>query len=126
MLNQKQINDIVDSGRIIYCFDIDDTICKMESLSSYIPIEERIVYINKQFDAGNYVYLYTCRKKDGTARLLEKFGLKYHEIIYGKPKAHIYVDDSAVNSLDYWQDPSFYDSRYKKYGNAINKKVRNG
>jgi hypothetical protein len=124
MLSQKQINEIVDSGHIIYCFDIDDTICNMESLKLYTPIKERIDYINKQYHKGHYIYLYTCRKKNGTSKLLDKFGLKYNEIVYGKPKAHIYIDDSAVNSEDYWEEPEFYDRTYKKYGNAINKLVR--
>jgi hypothetical protein len=124
MLTQKQLNQIVDSDLMVYCFDIDDTILRMKSLKLYKPIKERIKYINKKFEEGNYIYLYTCRQKNGTSKLLNKFGLKYHEIIYGKPKAHIYIDDSSINSDAYWLDPEYFDWKYKEYGNKINKMVR--
>jgi len=124
MLTQEEINVICDSGKMIYCFDIDNTICKMESLKRYTPIKPRIEYINKKFNEGNYIYLYTCRAQNGTAKLLKSFGLKYHEIIYGKPKCHIIVDDSVVNSNDYWKNPKAFDLKYKKIGNKINKIVR--
>ena len=48
---------------MIYCFDIDDTICKTngENYEEAEPIIKRIEYINKLYDQGNKIIFYTAR-----------------------------------------------------------------
>ena len=47
----------------IYCFDIDDTICKTKGIdySKSTPYFERIEQINRLYDKGNIIKLYTAR-----------------------------------------------------------------
>ncbi|MCJ7572338.1 MAG: hypothetical protein MUO82_10780 [Candidatus Thermoplasmatota archaeon] len=96
----------------------------MKDLKIYKPIKYRIKFVNKKYDEGNYIYLLTAREKDGTEKLLNSWGLKYNEIVYGKPKAHIYIDDSAENSKRFFKLPYYFSDKFKAYGNKINKKVR--
>lgn len=95
---------------MIYCFDIDETICcvKGENYASATPIIERIEKINQLFESGNIIKLHTARgSKTGidwqevTSNQLEIWGLKYHELHFGKPFADYYIDDKAINEKDF-------------------------
>lgn len=94
----------------IYCFDIDETIChtKGTDYSSAVPIPDRIAKINKLFTEGNTIKLLTARgSKTGldwrelTETQLVKWGVNYHELHMGKPFADFYIDDKAINDLDF-------------------------
>jgi hypothetical protein len=93
-----------------YCFDIDETICSSQDLdySTAIPIEGRIEKINLLFDSGHIIKLFTARgSKSGidfeelTIAQLKIWGLKYHEIKFGKPFADFYIDDKGINAIDF-------------------------
>jgi hypothetical protein len=103
---------------MIYCFDIDNTICTtigniyFESL----PIKDRIALVNRLYDDGHTIKLFTARGstsgmdwRDFTEAQLKKWGVKYHELIVGKPHADIYIDDKAMNIND------FFDAEHKNY-----------
>lgn len=127
MLTNKQINKLIDNGKMIYCFDIDDTILDFETHKPIGKMWDLIAHINKKFFEGNYILIFTSRKKDKeyfTINQLNKYGIRYNEIKFNKPKYHIMVDDSVINSLDYMKNPEFYDMIYKRYGNFINWIVR--
>jgi hypothetical protein len=94
----------------IYCFDIDDTICRTNGLDykSSVPIVERIEKINRLFEEGHTIKLLTARgSKTGidwtevTKSQLEAWGLKYHELQLGKPFADFYIDDKAISDKDF-------------------------
>ena len=127
-MNDKKIDDICKSGKMIYCFDVDGTIAKIKSKTTCEPIYEVIDVVNRKFNEGNYVYLYTARNFDEAYKItrdwLSDNGVQYHKLVMGKPKAHIYVDDSAVNVSDYLRHEDFYDKVFKKKGNVINKILR--
>ncbi len=98
---------------MIYCFDIDDTICKTkgQNYSESLPIYNRIKIINKLYDEGNTIIFFTARGyvtkidwRELTLNQLEEWKVKYHELILGKPHADVYVDDKAVNDLDFFND----------------------
>ena len=36
-------------------------------------------------------------------RAISEWGVKYHELILGKPEAHLFIDDKAINDLSYFQ-----------------------
>ena len=98
-----------------YVFDIDGTICDKNKNDDYdksYPFLERIRKINKLYDEGNQIVFFTARgmgRHNNNARLaiqefysltenqLEKWGVKYHELILGKPSGDIYVDDKGIS-----------------------------
>ena len=94
----------------IYCFDIDDTICKTSGTDyeSAQPIPLRIQKINELYDQGNIIKFLTARgSKTGidwtelTSRQLESWGVKYHELHLSKPYADLYIDDKGVSDRDF-------------------------
>jgi len=92
----------------IFCFDIDNTICKTDG-GDYInskPHDSMIRMINKLYDKGNTIKIFTARGsksgldwKDFTEKQLGSWGLKYHELILGKPHADIYIDDKSITDF---------------------------
>ena len=98
---------------MIYCFDIDGTICDWQAGRDYTlaePFPERIKEINKLYDKGNTIKYFTARGMgncDGnvscaydmwytlTHDQLVDWGCKFDELILGKPHADVYVDDKG-------------------------------
>ena len=93
-----------------FCFDIDNTICstKGNKYKKSRPKQKIIKLINKLYNNGHIIKIYTARymgrtndnivlsKKKAnnfTQKQLEKWGLKYHKIFFGKPSSDIYIDD---------------------------------
>ena len=95
--------------RKTYCFDIDGTICTTDcDYSEAKPFRGVIKHINKLFNEGQTIIFFTSRgSKSGkdwynfTKSQIEKWGVKYHKLILGKPQADIFIDDRAVN-IDDW------------------------
>ena len=97
-------------GGYVYCFDIDETICKTIGMnySEAVPIDERVIKINHLFAEGHVIKLFTARGSETgidwrelTEKQLSNWGLKYTELILGKPAADFYVDDKAINDKDF-------------------------
>jgi len=96
--------------RLVYCFDIDGTICT-NTYGDYHqaqPFAERIAHVNALFDDGHTVKLFTARGtttgidwRDATTTQLAGWGVKYHELILGKPHADVFIDDKAIDSEQY-------------------------
>ncbi len=95
----------------VYCFDIDGTICTNTdgAYEEAQPYSERIEKLNQLYDAGNEIIIFTARgSKTGinwaelTKKQLELWGVKYHELIFGKPYADVFIDDRAVNDKDWF------------------------
>jgi len=93
---------------MIYCFDIDGTICTSVENSQYqdaIPFPKMVNKINRLYDSGETIKVMTARGcvsgkdwTDFTRKQLNDWGLKYHELIMNqKPHAHVFVDDKAIN-----------------------------
>lgn len=92
---------------IIY-IDIDETICSKSKDLNYInaiPWHDRISDVNKLFDEGHTIIFWTARgTKTGidwkglTEKQLNEWGVKYHELIMGKPAYDIFIDDKNYNS----------------------------
>lgn len=93
----------------IFCIDIDGTLCtEGEDYSLSKPIQKVIDKINYLYENDNYIKLYTARgsksKTDWkifTEEQLLKWGVKYNELIMGKPFADHYIDNKAINVLDW-------------------------
>tara|TARA_B100001093_G_scaffold295489_1_gene281794 strand:- start:2930 stop:3229 length:300 start_codon:yes stop_codon:yes gene_type:complete len=95
----------------IYCFDIDETLCTSPNLNyeNSQPYIDRISVVNKLFDEGHTIKLFTARgSKTGidwskiTKNQLKLWGLKYHELHFGKPHADYYIDDKAIDILGWF------------------------
>ena len=109
------------------CFDLDGVICtntfgKYEDAK---PYQKSIKKINELYDAGNYIIIFTARfmqkyKKNlkkinstgynFTKKQLDSWGVKYNELILGKPEYDIFIDDKAYNYSFSW---------YNKINNII-------
>ena len=87
---------------MIYAVDIDGTLCEDQhswwEYSKAVPIPDAIQKINKLYQEGEEIILYTARFPENekvTLEWLEKHQVKYHEIIFGKFRADVYVDNCA-------------------------------
>jgi uncharacterized HAD superfamily protein len=89
------------NSNVIVC-SIDGTICEVTKEVDYEhakPITEMILFINKLFERGVTIYLYTSRnmiKHDITVSWLIRNNVKYHHIFYGKPVGDLYIDNLSV------------------------------
>ena len=95
-----------------YCIDIDGTICSIsvEDYSLAEPYEDRIEEINKLYKSGNKIIFHTARgsltgqdHSELTIKQLKKWGVNYHEIVFGKPAADYYIDDKAIDIFKWFK-----------------------
>lgn len=94
------------------CFDIDNTITAWDNdrdYENFRPDTEMVSMINKLYDEGHEITLYTARGMGsvGPGRIateivplllknLEKIGLKYHNLLTHKPVYDWIIDDKAM------------------------------
>jgi len=109
-----------------YCIDIDGTICSPTVGRDYHkaePWQDRIKVLNKLYDEGNYIIYFTARAMgrfadlphsvasikakevlfELTQKQLNDWGVKYHELIMGKPHADYFIDDKGVKDEDFFK-----------------------
>ena len=101
----------------ILIFDIDNTISKTKGTKYQIakPIKSKIKIINRLFDKGHIIKIFTSRymgKYNGDVNFIKKkyhkrteiqlksWGLKFHDLIFGKPIFDFLIDDKAFNVRD--------------------------
>ena len=97
----------ISTGGKQFVFDIDGVIAKIQKDLDYAqsePNERMVEIINKLYDMGNRIVLFTARGyvtgKDWrtvTEAQMKRWGLKYHELKFGKPNADYYVDDKMLD-----------------------------
>lgn len=99
------------SGKKRFVFDIDGVIAKLVEDNDYSksePNQIMIDVINKLYMMGHNIILLTARGyvtgidwSEITVKQLQQWGVKYHELHFGKPNADYYVDDKmiAMNEL---------------------------
>ncbi len=82
--------------------DLDGTICTEErtfSRSLAKPLPNAIETINKLYEEGNTIIIYSARtwaEFEMTTEWLKKYRLKYHQLMLGKPVGDIWIDDRAI------------------------------
>jgi capsule biosynthesis phosphatase len=115
--------DRVKSYPLRICFDIDNTILTNSSVrgsrDGIEAIPEMVAMIRKLHSEGHTIVLstarsmQTCNSNTGAANKrgaldvltrLEEYNVPYDEIYFGKPWAHVYVDDRAWNQ---YTNPTF-------------------
>lgn len=117
---------------MIYCFDIDGVLCD-DMLGDYensIPNMDIINKVNKLYDEGHVIKIFTGRgSKTGidwrkfTEKQLKSWGVKYHELIFGKPVADVFIDDKAVNIKDFQDSIGFSPVETKRKSSKITDKA---
>lgn len=99
-----------------FCFDLDNTLVTHPTIpndyESVEPIIETINYLKKLKENGHRIIIYTARRMrthcgnvgsviadigQTTIKTLEKFGIPYDELYFGKPYAHFYIDDLMID-----------------------------
>lgn len=98
---------------IIYV-DIDETICTKSEDLNYAnakPIPERIKKINTLFNEGNTIIYWTARGtvtgidwRKVTEKQFNEWGVKYHNLMFGKPAYDLFIDDKNVNSERFFDE----------------------
>lgn len=95
------------SGKNRYVFDIDGVIAHLEKDNNYAsskPNTEVISIINRLYNMGNEIILFTARGyvtgidwREITEKQLKDWELQYHELHFGKPNADYYIDDKMLS-----------------------------
>ena len=90
-----------------FCFDIDGVIATITPVSRYHaahPITETIDIINELYEQGHTIVLFTARGTESgidwkvlTWDQMRVWGVKYHELLFGKPAADYYIDDKLIS-----------------------------
>jgi CMP-N-acetylneuraminic acid synthetase len=88
-----------------FCFDIDGVICTNNiNYENAIEIKSTVDLINKLYENDNKIIILTARGSitnidwlDLTQKQLTEWGVKYHELRFGKPAADYYIDDKFIN-----------------------------
>jgi len=98
---------------IIYV-DIDETICEYTGERNYPdarPIVENIEKINNLYDDGNTIIYWTARGtvtgidwREVTENQFREWGVKYHDLKFGKPAYDLFIDDKNINSETFFQN----------------------
>ena len=96
----------------VYCFDIDGTICTNTDgdYEQAVPFGDIIEKINRLYDSEHKIVFFTSRGSttginwyDFTKRQLKEWGVKYHELIMGKPYADLYIDDRSIGPKEFFK-----------------------
>lgn len=105
-LLDTEFNSINQSKKRL-CFDIDGIISNLTPNNDYVkatPIIDNISLINSLYEKGHKIILYTARGSSSginwekvTKNQLNNWGVKYHELYFGKPHADYYIDDRLIN-----------------------------
>lgn len=87
-----------------YVVDIDNTLLRSDGPPGYenaIPLVQEIEAVNRAFAAGHTIVIHTGRgadKEELTRQQLGRFGVRFHELVTGKPDG-VCVDADALMTL---------------------------
>ena len=93
------------------CFDLDNTLCRTQGMEydAAEPIGWAVERVNRLAAAGHTIIIMTARGsatgidwEPVTRGQLERWGVTFHELRFGKPPADVFVDDRAIHNVA-WQ-----------------------
>lgn len=90
--------------------DLDGTIChEMRQFSRSLaePWPCAVETVNKLYDAGNIIIIYSARtwaEYEMTVDWLKRYGVKYHQLLMGKPIGDVWIDDRAITCDNNWKE----------------------
>jgi CMP-N,N'-diacetyllegionaminic acid synthase len=89
-----------------FVVDIDGVIASLAPQNEYAlaePLTDAIAVVNRLYELGNTIILFTARGSltgrdwaATTREQMERWGVRYHELRFGKPHADYYIDDRLV------------------------------
>ena len=98
---------------IVYV-DLDNTLCTTNGTDyeNSKPIVKRIDYINRYYDEGHTITIYTARGSktkinyyELTKSQVELWGVKFHNLIVGeKPVYDLLIDDKAKSDKEFFKN----------------------
>lgn len=98
---------------IIYV-DVDETICKTPEDRDYsksVPLSKHINKINELYDNGNTIIYWTARGtvtgtdwREVTETQFAEWGVKYHELKFGKPNYDLFIDDKNISTEEFFKE----------------------
>tara|TARA_B100000424_G_C22861576_1_gene459144 strand:- start:355 stop:675 length:321 start_codon:yes stop_codon:yes gene_type:complete len=101
---------------VIY-IDIDQTICRSPLIDGQYdynlskPIVENITKANKLYDDGHEIVYWTARGsgtglnwEELTNKQFKEWGVKFHDLKFGKPVYDLFIDDKNINTEDWSED----------------------
>jgi histidinol phosphatase-like enzyme len=93
---------------LIY-IDVDGVLCN-NTYGLYekaIPMKKNIKKINKLYNKGNQIIIWTARGSTSgidwselTKKQLKEWGVKYHELLDDKPSYDLIIEDRCINIKD--------------------------
>ena len=95
---------------MIYCFDIDGTLCSNTNgdYEQAVPQRDVIDRLNELYDSGHRIILFTARGSTTgrdwrklTEAQMESWSVSFHELVMGKPEADVYIDDKGIDVLSW-------------------------
>lgn len=97
---------------MIYCFDLDETLCTKAINGDYAtakPIPDAILQVNRLWMMGNKILIFTGRGSSSgkdwtelTQRQLKEWKINHDELIMNrKPTYDVVIDDKAINAVDW-------------------------
>ena len=105
---------MITNNNLVFYIDIDNTICSYSEDLDYskaTPRPERIQKINSLYDQGNTIVYWTARGTGSgmdwrgvTEKQFADWGVKYHELKFGKPIYDLFVDDKNINAERFFDD----------------------
>ncbi len=128
----QRYDDVTEKRDDIYCIDIDGTLTEPHDGSPWdaVPRYDRIEKVNNLYDNGATIYLMTARGfihstarypeditaaqreadyhcRSRTESQMKKWGVKYHKLFFGKPRANKYIDDRGMTDGDFFMAEDF-------------------
>ena len=105
----------------ILAFDLDDTLCYRDTDKTGVakyhdckPLLEPISIVNQCYDDGDTIIIYTARGMctfngdvnkiysnlyELTVNQLNRWNIKFHQLVMGKLHYDLLIDDKAINSF---------------------------
>ena len=110
-----------------FLFDLDGTLCT-DTKGDYTkarPIRRRIQRVNELHTAGEKIIIWTARGtftgvswRELTERQLKRWGVKYNELIFGKPPCDLHICDKAIDTAT-WDRQDDRTLRRGRWGSAV-------
>lgn len=105
----ERVSPILPSNVRNFLIDIDGTICddvpneEPERMLTVLPYPDALAMLNKWYDEGHIIYFFTSRTeahREITETWLNRYGFKYHGILFGKPRGGNYhwIDNHIVRA----------------------------
>lgn len=92
-----------EGRKLKLCCDIDGVLSAKTPGNDYakaVPLEKNIEILHELYRKGHQIVLFTARGyatgldwQDVTRRQMEQWDVPYHQLLFGKPDADIYIDD---------------------------------